>query len=1567
MSTINPDELLSFIDAYEGPEDVPLSKPPKYSDNYFDALLSDETGGVRKPGRGPGQEQVESNTEQISRVYDQMMTGAEMVGKGLVSGVGDILPANILRLWRGGEVPLRDDWQPYIDKQEKEAASWAPSKQVGEKSVFGIKARDWYSGAQSLGGFSAPAMGAGLAGGTIVGGLLGGPPGAGAGAKAALGYMALQGAGAGAASGTAAYRIVKDQFVDDIRKKFLKENPTATEQEWKKKRAVIEDDAQMMALWEALPEATSNALMGVLAITKVGELARTLPFIKKELVKKGVAAGIKFGGGPLTELATEAMTEYGQAPLQYQHGLSAEKPKEGVAGLVEAGQKVFGPTMAQSILTLGGGGLGRQAYDTARTQYEAAKEIKPPERFTPEEESMITGEPIPEQREPIELKLLPPEDILLRAEEMEKTGQELPDVEPIVVQPEPVQQPVEAMPQEEVVEPVEETQITEQEMAPEPTELQETPEDIQEFLDSVRQTKPVETQEEAVVVPEELKPVEEPQEIKEVDTELLEPEEIPDVSLDESERITAMNAAGVQEKMNKNPLPLPAAIPTKKGVDLKDLIIPIRDASGAFIKWMKTPTKGRRKAGASYMPGSALIVSSKPGSVPYQIHEVGHYIDDKYRLVPTGTNKYDTELSYFWDMDGASTPPSKLNKKASQQYRRGEGVAQWFYSYMVNPEFAKQKAPKFTKYFEKIIRKQEPKLIDAINKTSNRIRRWYGMSAREQIVSQRASLDPETFTSKVKKVLNTGVPEGWFTATTMDKFLTAMENSMRMLEKGKVYAMAQLGKTELEAEKDPVLLARNFKGVNDKIVSFYEDGVKRDDGTRMSKGGIEYIMEPFKKAAKSWGDSIDEYYKDLFNYMVSFRTLELGARGMHNATGIGQGIESDTQKAKEYLTDIMKSPEKVAVLEESADRYREYADALLRYMVEKGRLAKDVYKKIKEKNLFYVALHRVMETAPGTEMELFERSTSGELGNKITPVKAIKGSTRMIDDIMVNLMNATMNAVKEADRNNAVLQLTNLIQPVRGMHEGDIQMLSQIGNRVETQKVPVTENGRTYMKEIPPKGDRFIEVFRDGKSEYWEFQEDIMRALKNMDRIEPLHWTVTALAKMLRTSVIYSPPFIIRNVMRDMQNRWIVSETAGQETAERHKGATYEEIEREMREQGASFAGYYRSKEDYRASMRAILKKLGKKDDSVILQTSKDILGFIQNLSEKSEKITRQAEYKSAYADISKKHPEWSEASKRQYAAFKSRDLMDFARAGYIMKWINQVVPFSNAAVQGLSKTIRNATRSKEDAGKMIAKWAAIIMLPRMIVRALNYSLWGEEGEEEYDQMPAYLRDMFLNIKIAPNFWIRLPQPYEFAVLGGAVERMFNFIITGDEKEFEGLGGSLARTLLPLDEEVLLGPYRGVVQAIFNKDLFKNREIVPFYEKDLALDHPKRRTERASRLAQLLQPMTQIDARKIDFLMRAHAGFYGDLAGKISDLGRTDKRGLRWADLGFSFGSPAAFSRDVKWVQDHAKLKGEANKPYMTTLKKLISGYYKAPASEKPKRASDLRKYAIALRKRKEK
>jgi hypothetical protein len=973
------------------------------------------------------------------------------------------------------------------------------------------------------------------------------------------------------------------------------------------------------------------------------------------------------------------------------------------------------------------------------------------------------------------------------------------------------------------------------------------------------------------------------------------------------DNILAANPPGLSSSARIEPAPLQGGIPKR----LSQIALDLSKNLGR-----KTQTaKGERRTLGVYYPGSGRTTIRFSVDLDTTSHEVAHALDDQHGIVsdwagPRKRSPFDSEL-----LQPALQHTTRRNYPLT--IKRAEAVAEWVRAYIVNPEEAQRIAPQFYAHFIQKVPKDD---LDSLHSFSNDVRLWAGGSnAQRTLANIRTELAPTTLAEKARDFIHGNGYD--FETTGWEKLKAKWLDDLTPVRKGIQAAKSLRGMDEVLPSLDPEIAIRTHSGVIDKVNAIMEHGPVDAQNQLVPglEGGFKKLLEPFDRTSEA---TLEKDMNDTLAMMTSQRVLDEGQKLLHDGrnpraariSGVGGGVYSDYDTAQRTLQELANDPQRLVRLQEGARLYREWGDWLLSYMRDKGRLSGTQYAKIKAENPNWIDLHRVMEQSG---IPFPERGTK-RLGSVKEPIKAFTGSSREIENPYVSLMAQTYRVVQETDRNEALKLFRDLLTTNRGMYQGEALHLAGIGSKAKAGD----ENA--------------IKIFVNGKPEYWQFEDGIHQALKGWGEVGSSDF-LTALAGFMRNAVTHSPDFLVRNIIRDTVQRSIVSEV-GSTPMDLFRGKNPNDL-KNLQLYGGSQAGHYMTdKVDYYKTLRKAMRETA--DEGGIVAFPQQLAQGYERLTKGSEAVNRLAEFRKA-REYAVKTLGYGEHDASLYAAAHSRDLLDFAVAGSTLRKLNKYIPFTNAAVQGLRKTVASASKNPK---AFLAAWTTYALAPTIAVYTWNRSQ-GPDVLEEYRQLPAYQRDLFWNFKVGPDTWLRVPKPFELGVLASGLERAIDRA-SGNPQAMEGYLGSLVKTLMPVDESAVAGPLRPLVENLANYDFFRGKSIVPPHEDDLALSERKG-TENASRVGILLQHAFHGDARKWDHLITSFGGGLARTGLNIADVGREDKRKNPVVTTGNALTglfapSPVSAARDVQYVTETARQYKKGNDSRLKKLRKSQDKYYDA-------------------------
>lgn len=962
----------------------------------------------------------------------------------------------------------------------------------------------------------------------------------------------------------------------------------------------------------------------------------------------------------------------------------------------------------------------------------------------------------------------------------------------------------------------------------------------------------------------------------------------------------------------------------------------IEDFSAAIGKAIRVRRLKTNQLGV-YRPGSTLTAEKFAGDLDTAAHELaGHWTDDRYGIgkpwmAPRTRSPYDAELAKFW-IHGSVTPTSTL------RYRRAEGIAEYIRAYVVNPKAAKAEAPNFSAYFERTL---PPEALKAINDFGKDVRTWAGEDPLVR-AGLNIRMEPPSLRERLWKGLR-GRGFG-FEINPVDRLRLWFDDTYHYAVKADKMVQELRGTKRLPQD-DFELQARLLSTHDARMGDQFDFGLTplRPGQVRNAEGQLEVerLVDPVTKEpmsmkwllgafeTKSKAD-MQRDMRDASAYMVAQRTVEKGASlgRESNISGIGAGIMTDVQAAKELLARVAKDPTRQARLQESARRYRLWADANLDMLVDSGRLSKTQAKAIRDKNEQYVDMHRL-----SLEFDLANRLARGvKIGTTRDVIKRFKGSTLELDNVYSNLLEQTDSIQKEAFRNVTMRTFTDGLENVRELYGPNLKDFDQFGSKATS-------------------ADRnTIAVWKNGKAQHWKFEPEIYESLKGLGELGTHAFIDLAAlpSTFARYMITHGPQFLTRNVTRDTFER-AVNSRSGSLPWDILSGYSQAELSRYEVFGGGQFGNYIIDRHSWNTALKRTMRELTKDPSTILLSPLKLKTGW-ETLSAKSEKLGRIAEFRRAF-EHGQKELGYDDYNAALYAAGQARGLLDFAKAGTVMRPLNRLVPFSNAAVRGLARSYTGLT---ENPARYGMRWAMTVLIP-----TLGVMMWNRRDEEtwqEYLQLPAYRRDFFWNLKVGP-YWITIPKPHLLGVLAGGVERAI-IRAFGDKRAVEGYGGSLRAGAMPIRDPVEgTGPLKTFLELEFNRDTFRDRDIVPIWERDLKLELRKG-TEHASGAGKGIATAVNasglsIDPRQVDHVLQSYGGLGQIVTGTTRPKQTLSQTALR--ATGYIADTTGSTARDVQWVLDWAKQNGKLSDKRIRNLQDLR----KAALDEKDAGKRDVKNRAL--------
>lgn len=650
---------------------------------------------------------------------------------------------------------------------------------------------------------------------------------------------------------------------------------------------------------------------------------------------------------------------------------------------------------------------------------------------------------------------------------------------------------------------------------------------------------------------------------------------------------------------------------------------------------------------------------------------------------------------------------------------------------------------------------------------------------------------------------------------------------------------------------------------------------------------------------------------------------------------LGGGVIDDFEVAQDALRVVEQWDQaKRDRFSEAAKRYRQWGEALLDVMVDSGRMTEKRRDEIKGAGIPWVSFMRVLESdyADEANVDAFEAATANLLTSD-NPIKRLKGSWRDIADPYGNLLKLTAAVLREGDRNIINREFVDMLR-------GTAVMLG-------ANDTPEGIRGLIWPASADEAGT--LTIYREGEAEHYGIDPMLMDALKTLGvyqrpggTLGQFYRVITAPSRLLRGGITNSVPFAIRNRFNDTFNRLVNS-----------RAETFAGLKKQFREArevdhdtlarlGGAHGGHYmRDAGSYYKAMEVALKQQMPGTMTLperALQWFSGYKGWIES----QEAANRIAEFQNSRATaINRGLNEYDAAL---LGAYESRDLMDFAVMGTVTQFLNDLRPFTNARIRGVTRHLRTIFG---DAGSTPAQRLAstgvlagrLLVLQAIPQLAMRVMLMATGDDEEYRQQPQYIRDLFWLIPnptpIGPKFF-RIPKGYDVAMYSSGFDRMIDAVWYDDPNAFDGIAGTVASTLMPIELNGLIPPAAFLQQytaVATNQDMWRDRFIISPWEEGQEL--ARRNVEGtapgwAVAMQDYLDSLPGVDdqdwadARMIEHLIKTTFGTLGQQAVNFAtateqgDWGRFLVKDV----IGLGVEEATWTARDVQWVFREAERRG---------------------------------------------
>lgn len=559
-----------------------------------------------------------------------------------------------------------------------------------------------------------------------------------------------------------------------------------------------------------------------------------------------------------------------------------------------------------------------------------------------------------------------------------------------------------------------------------------------------------------------------------------------------------------------------------------------------------------------------------------------------------------------------------------------------------------------------------------------------------------------------------------------------------------------------------------------------------------------------------------------------------------------EGYQAKIDKAEKTIMEVPRTEDGLSLTEDRCNKVmmkymKEYGEAqqdLVHFskvttsiLYDAGVISKKRYKELQERWPNYIPMFRV-----------FEENEDVDFGDSL---KHMHGSTRRIINPLDSIIRNTYDFVKKAEKNKARQLLANLTR------------ISDVGEYIEE-----VDNSK-------PNDKTTITFYEDGKRKYLQTDPDIVKAVNNMGRAETnlvlrlLH----APAKIARACfTTINPSFALRNIIRDATDASIYSKY-GFKPWDFVRGFLHavhqDELFYEWLSSGAAQASAISLDRDY---TQATLNQMTKtwKERLLSKKFLPAILEGMQMVSEYSEYGTRIAAYERAKKKLAGENGPHPAAYDLASAALESRDLMDFARGGRGSRYLNNVVVFANASIQGFDKFFRTFDFRKpyrKESMKALARLFLCGMLPALLLAGIH------SGDDWWEELPDWQKETNWILGKVGNTIIRIPKGQDIGL------RFFSNLIEKAMDRSKHKAGDYFKPVWDSLPDMIPTALLPIIEATANHSYFTGAPVVPKYQEKLPA-YLQFGNETSS-FAKFVGKVIGVSPRKVEHVLFGYTGNMG--------------------------------------------------------------------------------------------
>ena len=800
----------------------------------------------------------------------------------------------------------------------------------------------------------------------------------------------------------------------------------------------------------------------------------------------------------------------------------------------------------------------------------------------------------------------------------------------------------------------------------------------------------------------------------------------------------------------------------------------VRDISRSFNLPISTGKVGHINANGVYKVKDEAVRIQVTNALPTISHELGHHLDKQYGL---------SKLKSIQTAVNMMDPNFAAQYKPAEQ--GGEAVAEFIRSYLSSRGQAAINYRDF--YFD---------AIEAIRKGPNGEQALEDLNRIARKVNAYMSADlPLRYARGLKSRLD---PEHMPVSDRLEKFRVNFQSkwvdSYSYLKR--VDGAAQDG--GYTGDMTTYKAALYSLNAASAVESMLFNGVSDYQGNIVG----ESLSQALEKIKPQDMESFNQYLRDRHALEVVSNDKRVFADDkLNDPAALKRQIQRHEKRHPEFV--------------EAAGRVYEYQRNVLWYHgVKNGLISEELYNKLQSMYPDYVPFYRYIEGKTP------RAGKKAGFVNQRAPIKKLKGSGAEIYDPIENIVMQT-NMLVSASMKNAVLQqLAKEYDSADSMGLFMEQVTPDMARRsVSTQgainKLADRFAGENFSKEdakavfedilgdtiveyavSPFQDQNIVRVMQNGQARYFRINDaELLNALTALSP-KQLPWVIEFLGKITRAFKTFTtglnPFFANSNFFRDFATGWKYSQ-AGLLEYSKNLLSAFNDIRKksEAYKQYQAAGGLYSGDVARPKQLKDVLTRMYKQNPVQVERGFKKVVALAHMGFSKMDALIGAVETAPRLAEFKRQR---AGGASNIDAVLEAADLtVNFKLSGTEGRVLNQIIPYFNAAVQGLYKLSRVMTDANKRKSFLIKS-----TLSAAILATIQLALvWLNDEEEEYKTLSTYNKNNFFCFSIGNGKFIKIPKARELAWLNSMVERTAEAVFMENSDAFYNFGEYTAQMFLP--------------------------------------------------------------------------------------------------------------------------------------------------------------------------